>query len=94
VPGVLEEPADYFSIGPVFATTTKQTEKRPIGIEGVRRLREQAGPEAILVAAAGITLETAPALLEAGASTVAVAAALFTRPDPAAEFRRWMAALS
>jgi thiamine-phosphate pyrophosphorylase len=90
VPGVLDEPADYFSIGPVFATTTKQTEKRPIGIEGVRRLREQAGPGVVLVAAAGITLETAPAVLAAGATTVAVAAALFSKPDPAAEFRRWM----
>jgi thiamine-phosphate pyrophosphorylase len=91
VPGVLKEPADYFSVGPVFATTTKQTEKAPIGVEGVRRLREQAGPGVVLVAAAGMTLDTAPAVLAAGASTVAVAAALFTRPDPAAEFQRWMA---
>ena len=28
LPGILDEPADYFSIGPVFATTTKQTEQR------------------------------------------------------------------
>ena len=25
LPGILEEPVDYLSIGPVFATTTKQT---------------------------------------------------------------------
>ena len=93
LPGILKEPADYFSIGPVFATTTKQTDKRPIGIEGVRRLRDQAGPEAVLVAAAGITLDTAPVVLAAGATTVAVAAALFTKPDPAEEFRRWIQAL-
>ena len=93
VPGVLNEPADYFSIGPVFATTTKQTEKTPIGVEGVRRLRDEAGPHPILVAAAGVTLETAPAVLAAGANTVAVAAALFGAPDPTAEFRRWLAAL-
>ena len=90
VPGILNEPADYFSIGPVFPTTTKETSKAPIGIEGVRRLREQAGPDAVLVAAAGITLETALKVLEAGANTVAVSAALFSKPDPAAEFRRWM----
>jgi thiamine-phosphate pyrophosphorylase len=90
VPGVLEQPADYFSIGPVFATTTKQTDKRPIGIDGIRRLREEAGPGPVLVAAAGISLETAPAVLAAGATTLAVAAALFTRPDPAAEFRSWI----
>jgi thiamine-phosphate pyrophosphorylase len=93
LPGILNEPADYFSVGPVFATTTKETSKTPIGIEGVRRLREQAGAETVLVAAAGITLETAREVLEAGASTVAVAAALFLKADPAAEFRRWMAVL-
>ncbi len=89
VPGILDEPADYLSIGPVFVTTTKQTGKAPIGIEGVRHLREQAGPVPVLVAAAGITLATAPAVLAAGASTVAVSAAIFRADDPAAEFRRW-----
>lgn len=90
VPGILKEPVDYISIGPVFATTTKQTEKAVIGVEGVRRLRAEAGPGVVLVAAAGITLDTAPAVLAAGASTVAVAAALFTKANPAAEFRRWI----
>ncbi len=94
VPGVLSEPADYFSIGPVFATTTKQTGKAPIGVQGVKKLREEAGPGPVLVGAAGITLETALLVLAAGATTVAVAAALFTRPDPAAEFRRWISMLS
>ncbi len=89
VPGILNEPADYWSIGPVFATTTKQTGKASIVVEGVRRLRDEAGKEAVLVAAAGITLKTAPLVLEAGANTVAVAAALFTAPDPAAEYLRW-----
>lgn len=89
LPGILDEPANYFAIGPVFKTTTKQTEKRPIGVEGVRRLRGQAGPDIVLTAAAGITLETAPLVIEAGATTVAVAAAIFAADDPAAEFRRW-----
>lgn len=93
LPGILDEPADYWSIGPVFATTTKETAKMPIGIEGVRRLRAEAGAAPRLVAAAGITLETASAVLAAGASVVAVAAALFRTADPAAEFRRWKAAL-
>jgi thiamine-phosphate pyrophosphorylase len=93
VPGVLDGPADYLSIGPVFATTTKHTDKIPIGVEGVRKLRDEAGPEPVLVAAAGITLETAPLVLAAGASTVAVAAGLFRKPDPAAEFRRWVEVL-
>ncbi|HTX76368.1 MAG TPA: thiamine phosphate synthase [Terracidiphilus sp.] len=93
IPGILSEPADYFAIGPVFTTTTKQTDKPPIGLEGVRRLRAEAGRGLVLTAAAGIRFETAAAVLEAGASTVAVSAALFRTPDPAAEFRRWYAAL-
>jgi thiamine-phosphate pyrophosphorylase len=82
--------ADYVAFGPVFPTTTKQTAAVPIGIEGVRRFREIAGSGPLLVAAAGITLETAPAILGAGADSVAVAAAIFRSDDPAAEFRRWL----
>jgi thiamine-phosphate pyrophosphorylase len=89
VPGVLMQPADYFSIGPVGSTITKQTTTPPIGVEGVKRLREQAGPAPVLVAVGGISLDTAIEVLEAGASTVAVSATIFRTPDPAAEFRRW-----
>lgn len=90
VPGVLDLPADYFSIGPIGPTMTKQTAKAPIGPQGVRRLREAAGPEAVLVAAGGVTLESATRVIACGATTVAVAAAIFRTADPAAEFRRWM----
>jgi thiamine-phosphate pyrophosphorylase len=93
LPGILDEPADYLAVGPVFTTTTKQTSKAPIGPEGVRRLRQAAGPDRILTAAAGITLVTAPAVLAAGATAVAVSAAIFRAKDPAAEFRRWRAEL-
>lgn len=93
VPGILSAPADYLSIGPVFATTTKQTTKAPIGAEGVRRLREQAGLRTVLVAVGGITLETALAVLAAGASVIAVSAAIFRSDNPPAEFRRWQAEL-
>ncbi len=92
--GILNEPADYLSIGPVFATKTKQTAKAPIGMEGVRRLRGQAGPHAVLVAVGGITLAAAPDVLAAGASVLAVSAAIFRAADPAAEFSRWMEALA
>jgi len=85
--------ADYIAFGPVFPTTTKQTSALPIGIEGVRRFRAVAGAGPLLVAAAGIMLETAPEILEAGADAVAVAAAIFRVDDPAKEFKRWMAVL-
>jgi len=90
LPGILDEPVDYLAIGPVFHTTTKQTCKEPIGVEGVRKLRELVGPERVLTAAAGITLETAAKVLEAGATTVAVSAAIFRADDPAAEFKMWV----
>jgi thiamine-phosphate pyrophosphorylase len=93
LPGILKEPADYLSIGPVFATTTKQTTKPPIGVEGISKLRAEAGPNTVLVAVGGMTLESAPAVLEAGATVIAVAAAIFRSADPAAEFRRWKTAL-
>jgi thiamine-phosphate pyrophosphorylase len=93
IPGILETPADYFSIGPVFATRTKQTSLPLIGMEGVKHLRAEAGPKPVLVAIGGITLATAAEALVAGATLVAIAGALFRQPDPAAEFRRWLAAL-
>jgi thiamine-phosphate pyrophosphorylase len=85
--------ADYVAFGPVFPTTTKQTSATPIGIEGVRRFRAVAGAGPVLVAAAGITLETAPEIFAAGADCVAVSAAIFRAADPAAEFRHWMEVL-
>jgi thiamine-phosphate pyrophosphorylase len=93
LPGILAEPVDYLSVGPVFPTRTKQTSTPPIGMEGVRRLRAQAGPDPVLVAVGGITLSTAAQALSAGATVVAVAGAIFRHPDPAAELRNWLAAL-
>jgi thiamine-phosphate pyrophosphorylase len=93
LPGILGEPVNYLSIGPVFASQTKQSTRAPIGIDGVRKLREEAGPNPVLVGVGGITLETARDVLSAGATTVAVSAAIFGTEDPVAEFQRWMAAL-
>ncbi|WP_348261261.1 thiamine phosphate synthase [Telmatobacter sp. DSM 110680] len=90
LPEIIDAPVDYLAIGPIFETRTKHTVNRPIGFDGVRRLREQAGPRAVLSAAAGITLETAQAVLDAGATMVAVAEGIFRTPDPAATFRRWI----
>jgi len=93
VPGILKEPVDYFSIGPIFLTTTKQTTKAPIGVARVHKLREQAGPNVVLVAVGGVTLDRAPEILAAGASVIGVSAAIFRAKDPAGEFRRWLNAL-
>jgi thiamine-phosphate pyrophosphorylase len=94
LPGILDEPVDYFSVGPIAPTTTKQTEKAPIGVAGVRQLRTEAGPKPVLVAAGGVSIGLARQLVEAGASVLAVSAGIFHAPDPAVEFRRWMQELS
>lgn len=93
VAGILETPADYFSVGPVFATRTKQTSSPLIGMDGIRRLRAAAGTGTTLVAVGGITLATAAEALSAGATTVAIAGAIFRQAEPAEEFRMWMAEL-
>ncbi len=91
---ILEAPeANYYSVGAVFPTQTKQLTKPPIGVEGVRRLRALAGAGPVLSAVGGITRATTLEVLAAGADMVAVCGGIFRQPDPAAEFRRWMAAL-
>ncbi|MDR3741394.1 MAG: thiamine phosphate synthase [Terracidiphilus sp.] len=94
LPGILDEPADYFSVGPIAPTDTKQTEKAPIGVAGVHHLRAEAGPKPVLVAAGGVSFDVARQLIEAGASVLAVSAAIFRTPDPARELRRWMQQVS
>jgi thiamine-phosphate diphosphorylase len=61
---------DYVAIGPVFDTLTKDTGYSAVGIERVRHAAEH--NRWPVVAIGGITLETAPEVIAAGASSVAV----------------------
>lgn len=69
------EAVDYVAIGPVFATRSKADTSPVIGLEGVTRARALTTKP--LVAIGGITRETAPAVYDAGADSVAVIAAIF-----------------
>ncbi len=73
----LTEPADYLAIGPIFPTSSKAQADPVVGLAMVRDAAEIAGGRP-LVAIGGITLETAPAVLAAGASSVAVIADMLT----------------
>jgi len=75
------EPVTYVAIGPVFGTRTKATGYEPVGVE---RVSEAVGLSqgVPVVAIGGITLDTAPAVIEAGASAVAVIADLLAATDP------------
>jgi thiamine-phosphate pyrophosphorylase len=77
----LDEPADYFAIGPVFATSSKSNPNPVVGIDGVRAARallDARGDLRPLVAIGGITPETASDVFRAGAASVAMISALFT----------------
>ena len=83
IEAAVREPVTYIAIGPVFGTATKATGYEAVGLERVREaVRIAAGLP--VVAIGGITLETAPQVIAAGASGVAVIGDLLTGGDPAA----------
>ena len=87
------EPVTYIAIGPVFGTRTKATGYEPVGLALVSdAARVSRGLP--VVAIGGITLETAPAVIEAGASSVAVISDLLAGGDPAARVRAFLDALA
>lgn len=72
--------ADYIGVGPIFKTKTKEDARRPIGIKGLREIREQTSTIP-LVAISGITKESVEDLLENGASGIAVISAISKAED-------------
>jgi thiamine-phosphate pyrophosphorylase len=85
----LREPVSYLAVGPIFGTRTKETGYDAVGVELVTAAAQRAKGRPI-VAIGGITLETAPAVIDAGASSVAVISDLLTGGDPAAQVRRFV----
>ena len=84
------QPVSYLAIGPVFGTTSKAQPDPVVGLEGVERSARRARQAGLpLVAIGGITLETAPAVLKAGADAVAVISDLLVG-DPGARARVWL----
>ena len=89
----LAQPISYLAIGPVFSTLTKATGYAAVGYEIVQQAAARAVSRGLpVVAIGGITLETAPRVIEAGAGSVAVITDLLTA-DPAARVREYLAAL-
>jgi thiamine-phosphate pyrophosphorylase len=75
------EPVDYIAVGPIFGTRTKATGYDAVGLELVAEAARRAQGRPI-VAIGGITLETAPAVIAAGAAGVAVISDLLAGGDP------------
>jgi thiamine-phosphate pyrophosphorylase len=86
------EPISYLAVGPVFGTRTKDTGYDAVGLGLVSEARRLARGLPV-VAIGGITLETAPSVLAAGATGVAVITDLLTGGTPAARVAAYQRAL-
>jgi thiamine-phosphate pyrophosphorylase len=78
--------ADYLGVGPVFATPTKPDAIAPIGVEGLRMIRESV--DLPIVAIGGIDQENASRVFEAGADGIAVISAVTAAVDMLEAVRR------
>ena len=82
----------YVAVGPAFETPTKDTGHAPVGLDLVRQATRLQWSRPV-VAIGGITLERAPEVLEAGATSVAVISDLLTGGDPERRVRDYVSAL-
>jgi thiamine-phosphate pyrophosphorylase len=78
--------ADYWGIGPWRATGTKKDAGTELGAAGFRRLSRLAGGRPVL-AIGGVTPDDVPAILQAGATGLAVVSGILSEEDVAAAAR-------
>jgi thiamine-phosphate pyrophosphorylase len=76
----MEGGADYFGIGPVFPTKTKEDAKPSNGTKLIEELRER-GITLPIVGIGGITVENARTVIQAGADGVSVITAISHAPS-------------
>jgi len=73
--------ADYLGVSPVYATPTKTDTAPPLGLEGLRAIREAV--RLPLVAIGGLNPDNAAAVIRSGGDGVAVVSAIVAAADPA-----------
>ena len=84
----LTEPISYLAIGPAFGSATKQTGYEAVGLAIVTQASRAAAAHGLpTVAIGGITIDNAPAVIGAGAASVAVISDLL-QGDPEARCRQ------
>jgi thiamine-phosphate pyrophosphorylase len=79
--------ADYWSIGPCFATVHKADAGGPLGAEGFAALARLAPSGTPVIGIGGITAANAAAVRRAGAAGIAVVGAVWEANDPEAGAR-------
>jgi thiamine-phosphate diphosphorylase len=85
-------PADYWSVGPCFATPTKRDAGPALGPDGFAALARLAPEGMPVIGIGGVTAASAPAIMRAGAAGVAVIGAVLSAPDPESAARALAAA--
>lgn len=83
---VPQNAVDYFGVGPVYPTSSKDDAGAAIGVEGVVAMRGLT--EKPLVGIGGISADSAAAVIRAGAEGIAVVSAIGAAEDPAQAARR------
>jgi thiamine-phosphate pyrophosphorylase len=83
------EGADYIGISPVFSTATKKDIAAPLGLEGVRQIRQAV--KLPLVGIGGISAVNAAEVIRSGADGVAVVSAIVSAPCPETSTRDLLA---
>src|SRR5207302_911447 len=84
--------ADYWSVGPCFATENKPDAGPPLGTEGFARLARLAPTGTPVIAIGGISASNAAAVARAGAAGIAVIGAVWGATDRAGAARALRAA--
>ncbi len=84
----LDARPDYVALGPIYETTLKKMPWSPQGLERIGEWKARFGCP--LVAIGGITLERAPAILAAGADSIAVVSDVLRASDPDDRVRAWL----
>jgi thiamine-phosphate pyrophosphorylase len=79
----------YVALGPIYETKLKVMKWAPQGLARVAEWKRRLSSLA-LVAIGGITPERAPAVIEAGADSVAVITDFMSHADPAARLGVWL----
>ena len=84
-------PIDYVAVGPVFGTGSKHTGYDAVGLRMVEEAAKRARPRGLgVVAIGGITLDRAPDVIRAGATSVAVISDLLVTGDPRARVSQYL----
>ena len=87
-----QEGADYIGVGPVFPTSTKDCGRPPLGLDGLRKIRQAVGIP--ILAIGGVNAANARETMDAGADGLAVISAIMKASDVGLAVTELLAAIA